>query len=419
MRCFEALPHSLLIENGVLGGVNIKTPDGATQTLTADQLLVFFGLHPKLGPIAEWGLALEKRVLRVDTEKFQTSPPGVYAVGDINTYPGKEEAHPLGLPRGGARGVCDPASAVSAEEAVPAVHDHEPGDAPAPRRTGLKARPHGPAAGRSTGAHRLEALEVNLFRGEPRWQPQVFSGRVLGQALSAAARAVKAARVVHSLHAYFLRRGDPTRRSLPGRPRPRWPQLLQPARGRDQHGEQIFNMAACSRRPRRASITRSTCRNAATADLSDYTGPPADAGASARARAPLLSSRGRLNFAVQPIDYLRPRLNCRAPDVVSRRGQAPEDDAAPAPAAVSDSSSSIPPRCRTAPRSCARASSRASTMRWVHRPLRVDDWLLYAMEGGRFRGARLLRASVFARRAPGGQRRREGLVRVVKHASAR
>jgi thioredoxin reductase (NADPH) len=91
MRCFEALPHSLLIDNGVLGGVTIKTPDGATQGLAADQLLVFFGLHPKLGPIAEWGLALEKRVLRVDTEKFQTSLPGVYAVGDINTYPGKKK----------------------------------------------------------------------------------------------------------------------------------------------------------------------------------------------------------------------------------------------------------------------------------------------------------------------------------------
>jgi thioredoxin reductase (NADPH) len=91
MRCFEALPHSLIVENGRLAGVNIKTHDGATQALSAEQLLVFFGLHPKLGPIAEWGLALEKRVLRVDTEKFQTSLPGVYAVGDINTYPGKKK----------------------------------------------------------------------------------------------------------------------------------------------------------------------------------------------------------------------------------------------------------------------------------------------------------------------------------------
>jgi thioredoxin reductase (NADPH) len=91
MRCFEALPHSLIVEDGALRGVNIKSPDGAVEALPADQLLVFFGLHPKLGPIAEWGLELEKRALRVDTEKFQTSLPGVFAVGDINTYPGKKK----------------------------------------------------------------------------------------------------------------------------------------------------------------------------------------------------------------------------------------------------------------------------------------------------------------------------------------
>jgi len=55
----------------------------------ADHLLAFFGLHPKLGPIAEWGLALEKKALHVDTAKFQTSVPGIFAIGDINTYPGK------------------------------------------------------------------------------------------------------------------------------------------------------------------------------------------------------------------------------------------------------------------------------------------------------------------------------------------
>ena len=91
MRCFEALPHSLIVENGALRGVNIRSPDGALQALPADQLLVFFGLHPQLGPIAEWGLALEKKALQVDTEKFQTSLPGVFAVGDINTYPGKKK----------------------------------------------------------------------------------------------------------------------------------------------------------------------------------------------------------------------------------------------------------------------------------------------------------------------------------------
>jgi thioredoxin reductase (NADPH) len=91
MRCFEALPHSLIVEGGALRGINIRSPAGALQALPAEQALVFFGLHPKLGPIAEWGLALEKKALRVDTERFQTSIPGVFAVGDINTYPGKKK----------------------------------------------------------------------------------------------------------------------------------------------------------------------------------------------------------------------------------------------------------------------------------------------------------------------------------------
>jgi thioredoxin reductase (NADPH) len=91
MQCFEALPHSLVVEQGTLCGVNIRAGDGTITPLPADQVLVFFGLHPKLGPIAEWELALEKRALRVDTEKFQTSIPGVFAVGDINTYPGKKK----------------------------------------------------------------------------------------------------------------------------------------------------------------------------------------------------------------------------------------------------------------------------------------------------------------------------------------
>ena len=91
MRCYEALAHSLITDDGVLRGVNVKAPDGSLQALAAEQLLVFFGLHPKLGPIAEWGLALEKKALKVDTEKFQSTIPGVFAVGDINTYPGKKK----------------------------------------------------------------------------------------------------------------------------------------------------------------------------------------------------------------------------------------------------------------------------------------------------------------------------------------
>ena len=56
-----------------------------------DHILAFYGLSPKLGPIAEWGLTLNKHQIQVDTEKFETSTPGIYAVGDINWYPGKKK----------------------------------------------------------------------------------------------------------------------------------------------------------------------------------------------------------------------------------------------------------------------------------------------------------------------------------------
>ena len=59
--------------------------------MPCDQVLAFFGLSPKLGPIAEWGLALERKQVVVDTEKFETSVPGIFAVGDVNTYPGKKK----------------------------------------------------------------------------------------------------------------------------------------------------------------------------------------------------------------------------------------------------------------------------------------------------------------------------------------
>ena len=91
MKLYEGLPHSFINEGAHFRGVNIKAPDGALHALEADKLLVFFGLHPKLGPIAEWGMELEKKALKVDTEKFQTSLPGVFAIGDINTYPGKKK----------------------------------------------------------------------------------------------------------------------------------------------------------------------------------------------------------------------------------------------------------------------------------------------------------------------------------------
>jgi thioredoxin reductase (NADPH) len=75
-----------------LSEIKVTGADGVTRRLPLDDLLVFFGLSPKLGPIAEWGLEIERKQLKVmDTEKFETNVPGIFAVGDINTYPGKKK----------------------------------------------------------------------------------------------------------------------------------------------------------------------------------------------------------------------------------------------------------------------------------------------------------------------------------------
>ena len=76
---------------GRLTSIKVTGADGVTRVVPLDMLLVFFGLSPKLGPIADWGLAIERKQLVVDTEKFETSVPGIFAVGDINTYPGKKK----------------------------------------------------------------------------------------------------------------------------------------------------------------------------------------------------------------------------------------------------------------------------------------------------------------------------------------
>ncbi len=74
-----------------LVGAKVTGGDGVTRVVPTDAVLVFFGLSPKLGPIADWGLDIERKQLVVDTEKFSTNVPGIFAVGDINTYPGKKK----------------------------------------------------------------------------------------------------------------------------------------------------------------------------------------------------------------------------------------------------------------------------------------------------------------------------------------
>ena len=75
--------------DGHLSTVVIEDKDKNRTEIACDVLLPFFGLTMKLGPIAEFGLNLDKNLIPVDTEKFETSTDGIFAVGDINTYPGK------------------------------------------------------------------------------------------------------------------------------------------------------------------------------------------------------------------------------------------------------------------------------------------------------------------------------------------
>jgi thioredoxin reductase (NADPH) len=107
------------IEQGPAGltGIVLTLADGSTRTVPADHVLVFFGLSPKLGPIAEWGLALNKKTLAVDTEKFQTSVPGIFAIGDVCDYPGKKKLilsgfHEAALAAFAAKSILEPGKKV-------------------------------------------------------------------------------------------------------------------------------------------------------------------------------------------------------------------------------------------------------------------------------------------------------------------
>jgi thioredoxin reductase (NADPH) len=73
---------------GMLASVQVKGTEGAFD-IVANAMLPFFGLTMKLGPVAEWGLNLHENLIPVDTAKFESSTPGIFAIGDINSYPGK------------------------------------------------------------------------------------------------------------------------------------------------------------------------------------------------------------------------------------------------------------------------------------------------------------------------------------------
>ena len=79
-----------LIGDGVISGVSIKNFETKElENLSCDEIIFLFGLNKKLGPIVDWNLDLEGKKITVDTEKFETNIEGIFAVGDINNYPGK------------------------------------------------------------------------------------------------------------------------------------------------------------------------------------------------------------------------------------------------------------------------------------------------------------------------------------------
>jgi thioredoxin reductase (NADPH) len=80
---------ALLGSDGKLTGATIKGNDNSITEIACDTMLPFFGLTMKLGPVANWGIALENNLVPVETSAFETNVPGIFAIGDINTYPGK------------------------------------------------------------------------------------------------------------------------------------------------------------------------------------------------------------------------------------------------------------------------------------------------------------------------------------------
>jgi acyl-CoA thioesterase II len=272
----------------------------------------------------------------------------------------------------------------------------------------------------------LEQLEVNLFRGESRdsGAPQVFGGQVLGQALSAAAATVTG-RIVHSLHAYFLRRGDcnapivyEVDRSLDGH------SFSNRRVVAIQHGQQIFNMTASFQVGESGFDHQIPMPQVPLPEaLADSGGPPPQLLERLPERLRRFFEQPRpFEFrTVQPIDYLRPRREAPVRQVWFRAvATLPDDEMLHRRllAYVSDffllDTATLPHGTSFLAPSVVMAS--IDHAMWFHRTLRVDDWLLYAMESPSASGARgFARASVFARDgrlvASAAQ---EGLVRLRK-----
>ena len=261
----------------------------------------------------------------------------------------------------------------------------------------------------------LERLEVNLFRGESRdiGSPQVFGGQVLGQALRAAYSTTPDGLDVHSLHAYFLRRGDFNR-----------PIVYQVDRSRDGHsfssrrvvaiqnGEQIFTCAASFQKSEPGLDHQAALPDVPTPEsLPDWSRPTPEVAARLPEKVArfLVRERPIELRPVEPIDFLNPRPGPAIQHTwfrVCTRLEGEADSHASQRlhrcllAYMSDLNLltvSIRPHAGSyAPDDLVMAS--IDHAMWFHRPLRADDWLLYSIESPSASGARgFSRGSIYSR----------------------
>ncbi|MBT8422711.1 MAG: NAD(P)/FAD-dependent oxidoreductase [Gammaproteobacteria bacterium] len=126
----NARVKTITADGAQLTGVGIDVKGGDAVILEADQLLAFFGLAPKLGPIAEWGLTISKKAIEVDTEKFESNVPGIFAIGDINSYPGKKKLilsgfHEAALAAFAAKAIIEPGKKVNLQYTTTSPVMHE------------------------------------------------------------------------------------------------------------------------------------------------------------------------------------------------------------------------------------------------------------------------------------------------------
>jgi len=272
----------------------------------------------------------------------------------------------------------------------------------------------------------LERLELDLFRGESRdiGSPQVFGGQVLGQALVAAAATVES-RAVHSLHAYFLRRGDCNA-----------PIVYEVDRARDgnhfstrrvvaiQHGEQIFNMSCSFQTPETGPDHQSSMPAVpAPEQLPDAEFHFRDA----LPKMPpgirrLLEKKRPFDFRpVEAPNFLQPEKLPPLRNVWFRAAGALPDDEALHRALLAYVSDYNLLDTATMPHGLSFVSANLvmasiDHAMWFHRPVRVDEWLLYATDSPSASGARgFTRGQIFS--ADGrlvASTSQEGLIRPVE-----